>query len=205
MALLFIFLISSEATTQQIHECIGITMLAAVLFHQYLNFWWYKTLLRVKKNILSTVKNIITFLTIIAFVFSMISGLLMSEYICPFLRGTVKLSLARKLHLCATHWLLILAALHIGLHLLNWINRNISSKLKPICFGITWLISIYGFYLFLENQTLDYLLMKSQFAFLDYKLPLWRTLLENITMIISFIFLAVLLNYFLKNTEEGKK
>lgn len=205
MALAFILLMSSQTTEQQIHEYIGVAMLLLVCIHQYLNFWWYKSVLKMKRNAAYLFKNSLTFLTIVAFVLSIVSGIAMSKYALPFFRGVIKISLSRPIHLCATHWFFIFVSLHIGVHLLGWINRRISPKLKPVLFAIVWLISIYAFYLCIENKILDYLLMKTQFAFLDYKMPLFQTLWQNMAMIIAWAFLGSVLFYSLSNIKRTKK
>lgn len=204
MALLFVLLMSSQATEQKVHEWLGVAMLLIALMHQYLNFWWYQSLLKMKRNAFYLFKNTVSVLMIIALVLCIFSGFAMSKYATPFLRGAIKLSLTRQIHLCVTHWFFILVGLHIGLHLINWVKRSFTIKIKKILFVILWCVSVYGLYLFLETQMLDYLLMRSQFAFLDYKMPLWQTVGKNMVMMISWIFMSLLLANFLQQQGNAK-
>ena len=144
MALLFVLLMSSQATEQKVHEWLGVAMLLIALMHQYLNFWWYQSLLKMKRNAFYLFKNKVS------------------------------------------------------------VKRSFTLQIKKILFVILWCVIVYGLYLFLETQMLDYLLMRSQFAFLDYKMPLWQTVGKNMVMMISWIFMSLLLANFLQQQGNAK-
>lgn len=202
LAFLLILLMSSQSTEQRAHEYIGVFALFVVLVHQILNSWWYK--LKILKNPSNLAQNFINFALIISFVISIISGLAMSKYAAAIFSGFMKISFARVLHLCATHWFFVFAGLHIGFHALN-----LAKKLKPSTFANapiigSWLISLYGFWLFLDTGMIDYMLAKVQFAFLDFKIPLYQSMLNGATMLFSWAFIGFLLAKFIKNLKEAK-
>ncbi|MDA3078594.1 DUF4405 domain-containing protein [Campylobacter sp. JMF_06 NA1] len=202
LAFLLILLMSSQSTEQRAHEYIGVFALFVVLVHQILNSWWYK--LKILKNSSNLAQNFINFALIISFVISIISGLAMSKYAAAIFSGFMKISFARVLHLCATHWFFVFAGLHIGFHALN-----LAKKLKPSTFANaliigSWLISLYGFWLFLDTGMVDYMLAKVQFAFLDFKIPLYQSMLNGATMLFSWAFIGFLLAKFIKNLKETK-
>ena len=226
LAFLLILLMSSQSTEQRTHEYIGIFALFVVLIHQILNLWWYK--LKILKNSSNLAQNFINFALIISFAISIISGLAMSKYAAAIFSGFMKISFARVLHLCATHWFFVFAGLHIGFHTLNlakklkpstfanaliigsWLNTlNLAKKLKPSTFANaliigSWLISLYGFWLFLDTGMIDYMLAKVQFAFLDFKIPLYQSMLNGAVMLFSWAFIGFLLAKFIKNLKEAK-
>lgn len=202
LAFLLILLMSSQSTEQRAHEYIGVFALFVVFIHQILNSWWYK--LKILKNPSNLAQNFINFALIISFVISIISGLAMSKYAAAIFSGFMKISFARVLHLCATHWFFVFAGLHIGFHALN-----LAKKLKPSTFANaliigSWLISLYGFWLFLDTGMIDYMLAKVQFAFLDFKIPLYQSVLNGATMLFSWAFIGFLLAKFIKNLKEAK-
>ena len=202
LAFLLILLMSSQSTEQRTHEYIGVFALFVVFIHQILNSWWYK--LKILKNSSNLAQNFINFALIISFAISIISGLAMSKYAAAIFSGFMKISFARVLHLCATHWFFVFAGLHIGFHTLN-----LAKKLKPSTFANaliigSWLISLYGFWLFLDTGMIDYMLAKVQFAFLDFKIPLYHSMLNGATMLFSWAFIGFLLAKFIKNLKEAK-
>ena len=202
LAFLLILLMSSQSTEQRTHEYIGVFALFVVFIHQILNSWWYK--LKILKNSSNLAQNFINFALIISFAISIISGLAMSKYAAAIFSGFMKISFARVLHLCATHWFFVFAGLHIGFHTLN-----LAKKLKPSTFANaliigSWLISLYGFWLFLDTGMIDYMLAKVQFAFLDFKIPLYQSMLNGATMLFSWAFIGFLLAKFIKNLKEVK-
>ena len=204
LLLLLILLMSSQSTEQRAHEFIGVFALFTVLAHQILNLWWYKNALKIQKNSLNLTLNFINFALIISFILSIFSGLSMSKYATSFLNGIIKISTAREFHLCLTHWFFVFAGLHIGFHTLN-----LAKKLKPSTFAnaliiASWLVSIYGFWLFLDTGMVDYMLAKAQFAFLDFKIPLYQSMIINTIMLFSWAFIGFLLAKFIKNLKEAK-
>ena len=202
LAFLLILLMSSQSTEQRAHEYIGVFALFVVFIHQILNSWWYK--LKILKNSSNLAQNFINSALIISFAISIISGLAMSKYAAAIFSGFMKISFARVLHLCATHWFFVFAGLHIGFHTLN-----LAKKLKPSTFANaliigSWLISLYGFWIFLDTGMIDYMLAKVQFAFLDFKIPLYQSMLRGAVMLFSWAFIGFLLAKFIKNLKEVK-
>ena len=202
LLLLLILLMSSQSTEQKPHEFIGIFALFTVLAHQILNLWWYKNALKIQKNPLNLTLNFINLALIISFILSIFSGLSMSKYATPFLNGIIKISTAREFHLCLTHWFFVFAGLHIGFHALKLATYANKSKIANSAFVASWLISIYGFWLFLDTGMVDYMLAKVQFAFLDFKIPLYQSMLLNAIMLFSWAFIGFLIANFIKNLRS---
>ena len=157
-----------------------------------------------QQNLLNLISNLLNFALIISFILSILSGLAMSKYALPFLNGFVKIATARSVHLTATHWFFIFASLHTGFHALKFAKFANKSKLINALFIAMFLISIYGFYLFLDTGMIDYMLGNVQFAFLDFKAPLWQSMISNALMLLSWTLIGFLLANFLQNLKDEK-
>ena len=131
-----------------------------------------------QKNPLNLTLNFINFALIICFILSILSGLAMSKYVPSFFSGFMKISFARAIHLCITHWFFVFAGLHIGFHALNLAKKLNQNKLANTLFIGSWLIALYGFWLFLDAQMLDYMFANVNFAFLDFKIPLYQSMIK---------------------------
>ena len=86
---------------------------------------------------------------------------------------------ARRIHILGSYWGFILMSMHLGLHwnmVLGMMRKG--SKIKEtsksrtaICFVIGFIIAVYGIYVFIKRDFITYLLLKTEFVFLDYNEP----------------------------------
>ena len=104
---------------------------------------------------------------------SMLSGLMLSQYVLDFLPLHGGNELARALHLPCAYWGFLFMGLHLGLH---WgavmgmarriMNLHTASKYRTgILRLLAAVISCYGLYAFFHNGLPDYLLLRSSFVF----------------------------------------
>lgn len=189
-------LMTFQMTGQMWHEWLGAAMLILFVAHNILNVKWYKgfftgkyTLIR----ILHTVGNILLLISMLCIAYS---GITMSGYAFSFLPRRTGIASARLIHLAASYWGFVLMSIHVGFH---WgiIASKICGKLKDNKKYLIWIfraiaivIAIYGAVCFYKNNIGSYMLLKNQFAFLNYEKSAVIVLAEFIAMIEFWVFIA---------------
>ncbi len=200
-----LFLMSLQVTQQFTHEWTGIAMTVLFIVHHIFNYKYYKTLFKGKYNFLRIFQLLLNILLLVSFIITAVSGMAMSRFATPFMKGLMKASDARKLHLALSYWTFVLTGLHIGLHF-GMITAKLSKGIfRKIAAVIMAAVSVYGFVLFLNANIFDYMFMKTQFAFLDYDKAAWLVILQNFVMLISWAFTAYLLSLSVKLLSAKKQ
>ena len=188
-----LFLMSLQVTQQFTHEWTGIAMTVLFIVHHIFNYKYYKTLFKGKYNFLRIFQLLLNILLLVSFIITAVSGMAMSRFATPFMKGLMKASDARKLHLALSYWTFVLTGLHIGLHFGMITAKLPKGIFRKIAAVIMAAVSVYGFVLFLNANIFDYMFMKTQFAFLDYDKAAWLVILQNFVMLISWAFTEYLL------------
>ena len=174
-----LFLMSLQVTQQFTHEWTGIAMTVLFIVHHIFNYKYYKTLFKGKYNFLRIFQLLLNILLLVSFIITAVSGMAMSRFATPFMKGLMKASDARKLHLALSYWTFVLTGLHIGLHFGMITAKLPKGIFRKIAAVIMAAVSVYGFVLFLNANIFDYMFMKTQFAFLDYDKAAWLVILQN--------------------------
>lgn len=187
MTCLLLFLMAYQVTEQAAHEWLGMGMTALVILHQILNRKWYAALFRGKYGAVRILQTCVNVLLLSAFAASAVSGMALSEYAVPLLRGALPPVTARVTHLAASYWSFLLMGLHLGFH---WgaitAKLRLSGKIR-VCAALA---AGYGLFLFLRNGVPGYLTFRTHFAYLDYETPAPLVLLENALMLLFWTWLA---------------
>ena len=200
-----LFLMSLQVTQQFTHEWTGIAMTVLFIVHHIFNYKYYKTLFKGKYNFLRIFQLWLNILLLVSFIITAVSGMAMSRFATPFMKGLMKASDARKLHLALSYWTFVLTGLHIGLHFGMITAKLPKGIFRKIAAVIMAAVSVYGFVLFLNANIFDYMFMKTQFAFLDYDKAAWLVILQNFVMLISWAFTAYLLSLSVKLLSTKKQ
>ena len=200
-----LFLMSLQVTQQFTHEWTGIAMTVLFIVHHIFNYKYYKTLFKGKYNFLRIFQLLLNILLLVSFIITAVSGMAMSRFATPFMKGLMKASDARKLHLALSYWTFVLTGLHIGLHFGMITAKLPKGIFRKIAAVIMAAVSVYGFVLFLNTNIFDYMFMKTQFAFLDYDKAAWLVILQNFVMLISWAFTAYLLSLSVKLLSTKKQ
>ncbi len=200
-----LFLMSLQVTQQFTHEWTGIAMTVLFIVHHIFNYKYYKTLFKGKYNFLRIFQLLLNILLLVSFIITAVSGMAMSRFATPFMKGLMKASDARKLHLALSYWTFVLTGLHIGLHFGMITAKLPKGIFRKIAAVIMAAVSVYGFVLFLNANIFDYMFMKTQFAFLDYDKAAWLVILQNFVMLISWAFTAYLLSLSVKLLSAKKQ
>lgn len=113
---LFLTSFAYRFTGNTLHEIGGFLVLAALFVHNGLNWRWYRAIPHGHHPPARAVRIAVNLGLLIASVVLMTSGLTNSRLLGR-LTGTEWELLSRQLHSTAAHWVLLFAALHLGLHL----------------------------------------------------------------------------------------
>lgn len=201
MTIALMCLMAFQVTGEKAHEWIGITMVLLVIVHQILNIKWYGAIFKGKYNLYRIVSTFINIALIIAFAFTAISGMAMSNHAVLFLYSMINVNSARVMHLAFSYWSFILMGIHLGMHMSVMTNR-IPKNTKQVLGLIVIIIAGYGLSVFIKSGIINYILFKSHFAFLDYDKSPVLVFLENLSMLIFFAFAGLNVTKIIQNINK---
>lgn len=195
------------------HEWMGAGMFALFIAHHILNWNWYKTLFRGKYTPFRVFQLLLDLAVFAAMLCLMVSGMMLSNYVFAFLDLRGGMSFARLLHMAASHWGFVVMALHLGLH---WsIFTGLAGKFFRVkgpspARGIALLlagavITVYGAAVFWRRDLLTYMLVQTQFVFLDFNEPKILFYLDYLAMMGAFIFLSHFIGRLLRQPGNRRK
>lgn len=199
MTLLLLFLMGYQFWGDAAHEWAGAGMFALFIIHHLMNGSWHKNLLRGKYNlsrILMLVINILLFADMLGL---MISGIMLSNHVFAFLGISGGMSFARLLHMASSYWGFMLMSLHLGLHwgkILGMIRqagkgrREASGAVKMLLRILGTVIAVYGLTVFIRRDLLTYMLIRTQFVFLDFNEPVPLFYIDYLSMMGTFIWIV---------------
>lgn len=176
MTLALLFLMGYHLWGEAPHEWVGTGMLVLFIAHHILNGNWHKTLFKGKYNAMRIVTLVINVLVLVSMMAQLYSGIVMSGHVFAFLPIDGGMALARRLHILGAYWGFIFMSLHLGLHwnlILGMFQRTIKikdkSKARSIVLFLAGLgIAGYGVWVLISRDLPTYLLLKTEFVFLDY-------------------------------------
>ena len=193
MVLLLPLLMAYSLVGEAAHEYLGIGMFVLFAAHHSLNAAWWKHLLRGRYTpfrIFGTAVNLALAVIMLALP---ISGMILSRHVFRFLHlgGAAA---ARTVHLLASDWGLVLMSVHAGMHgrmisgmLRKKFNIRRSSKVRTWTLRlIAVLLAVCGIYAFVQQKISSYLLLRTQFVFVDFSKPVLWTLIDYFLMIWLF-------------------
>jgi hypothetical protein len=198
MSVIMLFLMAYHLTGSAAHEWLGVTMFVLFIIHNILNQNWYRSLLKGKYTPFRIIQTLINLLVFTSMICLIISGVIMSGHVFTFLNISGGMSLARVMHLAASHWGFVLMFIHLGLHwgmIMGMLRKafkisTASSVRKIILRIITLVIAAYGIYVFIKYDFISYLFLQNLFVFFDYDQPLLLFLFDYISMIGLFVFVG---------------
>lgn len=207
-----LFLMGYQFWGDVAHEWAGAGMFLLFIAHHILNAGWYKNLFHGKYSPSRIFQLVVDILVFLAMIGLMVSGILLSNHVFAFLNLHGGMSFARLLHMAASHWGFVLMALHLGLHwgMFMGIAKKVlklkqSSRIRKILLPILGAgIAIYGLIVFFQRDLLTYMLVRTQFVFLDFgeSVPLFY--LDYLAMMGTFVFLAYYVSKLLRKIP-GKR
>ena len=206
MTALLVVLMAYPVTGQAVHEWVGAGMFLLFLAHHILNRHWFKTLCKGKYNgqrVLQTAVDVLLLGDMLALMFS---GIRLSRYVFTFLPGLGSAATARRLHMLASYWGLVLMGLHLGLHwgmVTALLHRKFDGKVGPLpwCAGIA--AGLYGIYALWKHQIWIYLTLRSEFLLLDFDEPAALYALDYFCIMALFTLLAYTITSLIRKHRKG--
>lgn len=179
MIIAFLIQFSSQITGRTVHEYSGMTLVALAIIHIIFNRKWLASLGRGKYTAARTFRTALNLSLLACFLITGISGMLMSTAAVPFLYQQDQIAVIRLLHLAFSHWTLLLAGIHMGMHM----QALFSHGKNRILFTVLACMSVYGIYEIFASQVFSYMFFQVEFAFLDYEAPALLVFFRNLCMI----------------------
>lgn len=187
-------------------------MFLLFILHHILNGNWYKTLFKGRYTPARVFQLVVDILVFLAMLGLMVSGIRLSNHVFAFLNIRGGMSFARLLHMAASYWGFVLMALHLGLHwgmFLGMAGKVLKlrrpSRLRKLLLTILGAgIAVYGLTVFIRRDLLTYMLLQTQFVFLDFGEPIPLFYLDYLAMMGAFIFLAYYASKLLRKLPAQK-
>lgn len=191
MTLVLLLLMSYQLVGEKAHEWIGMAMFLLVIGHHVLNRRWTGNITKGKNTAHRILQTVIVALLALTMIGSMVSGILLSNYIFRFVRIEGVANLARNIHILCAYWGFLFMAVHLGLHwnmMLRILERALTMKGIAKILGL--LIAVYGGYAFYKREIVNYLFLRSHFVFFGPEESLGVFLLDYIAMMGMIVFIT---------------
>lgn len=193
MVLLLPLLMAYSLVGEVAHEYLGIGMFVLFVAHHSLNAAWWKHVLRGRYTPLRIFGTVVNLALAVIMLALPISGMILSRHVFYFLHlgGAAA---ARTVHLLASYWGLVLMSVHAGMHgsmisgmLCKKFNIRLTSTAGTWALRlIAVLLAVCGIYAFVKNDVSSYLLLRTQFVFIDFSQPVVFALLDYLAIIVLF-------------------
>ena len=192
MTVILLCLMAYQVTGEELHEWIGIAMTITVIIHQILNRKWYAVLFKGKYNSVRIMMTVVNVMLIASFIFTAFCGMSMSSHAVPFLYGMAPVSFVRRMHLSMSHWSFVLMGIHLGLHINPIFTKaRIDEKTSLVLHIILTVPAACGLWFFIKSRMTDYLFFRIPFAMLDYDKAAGMVFLENVVMLLFWMFIGM--------------
>ena len=192
MMLLMTYLLIGEET----HEWIGIVMFVLFVTHHWLNRAWSRNILRGKYHVHRFCQTMIVFLILLCMLGSMISGMILSQYVFAALNIHKGMEWARTIHMLCAYWGYVLMGLHLGFHWNMMLSMAGKTPLKAVTGKtvtmrvLAVLMAFYGGIAFIKRDIWNYMILRNHFAFFDFSEPVIFFLLDYLAVLGLFVFVG---------------
>lgn len=212
MTLAVLFLMGYQIWGDAAHEWAGAVMLILFIVHHILNRNWYKNLFKGRFSHMRIFQICVDMLLLAAMLIQMYSGIVMSRHVFAFLTIDRGMALARRLHILGAYWGFTLMSVHLGMHWNMFLGilrkkagiRKESKIRKIVCFAAGFLVAAYGSCVLVKRDFITYLLLKTEFVFLDYsELPI-LFYIDYIAVMGLFVFLAHYIRKLFRKPQRRK-
>ncbi len=175
-AIVLVMLMTTATVQEAPHEWLGMAAFALFAVHTALNRRWWRALLRGRYTALRAASTVTALGLAACLVGQMASCLVLSEHVFGWMPALPGASWARVTHLLCSYWGFVLAFAHAGLCLHRLTGH---AKRAPVArtVGIACSIAVLctGAWSFIQLDMATYLLLHSQFLFVDPSVSLLTT------------------------------
>ena len=186
LLLLLPVLMTEKLMGQQLHEGVGTVSFLVFVLHHILNYRWWGTLAKGDYTPVRCLMTLLDLLLVADILALMTSGIMMSGFVFDWLNIRGGMMIARKLHLFASYWSLILMSAHVGLHAGIVVKRIKGAAAKWLTRILALGLSAYGIYAFVSQKIANYLFLTTHFVLYDETKPDAVFVLETVAMIVLF-------------------
>ena len=212
MTVALLFLMGYQFWGDAAHEWAGAGIFVLFAVHHILNWRWHKNLFQGKYSLMRIFQVCIDVLTLFSMVALIYSSIVLSRYVFAFLPVEGGMALARRLHILGSYWGFLLMNIHLGLHwnmVIGMVQKRMrikkSSRTRSaLLFFVGTAISLYGIAVFIRRDFLTYLLLKSEFVFLDYGESIALFYIDYFALMGLYIFIAHYLSKLLRKVPGQK-
>lgn len=213
MLLLLVLLMGYHLFGESWHEWLGISVFILFLIHNALNWRWYKSLFKGKYTLERGYKLVLNIALWAFMICNIISALIISAKVFAPLNINGNLIVGRQIHLCATMWAFLLAAMHLGLHFQMFIGLAKKIKVsKKVGIAIKWILkaillalSVYGIVVFVQRAMWEEMFLTTHFKFLPYGESVAKFLLDYFCVVCLFGAFGYYTNKLLIHISKKKK
>ena len=205
-----LFLMPYSLLSETAHEWIGMAMFVLFITHHILNRRWIAVIPKGKYTLLRTIQTLLVVILFFLMLGSMVSGILLSNYIFKAVR-IIGISMeARQVHIFCAYWGFALMSVHLGMHwemVVNMVSRlfHKSSMIRDWAFRlIAIIIADYGVYEFRNRQIGDYLMMKMHFVFYDYTETAGKFMIDYMAVMVLIAFCSYYITFMLKRGQQRR-
>jgi len=189
MTVVFLLLMPYRLAGAALHEWLGVAMFVLFTAHHLLNISWHQRLFRGKYTPYRTVLLIVDGLLFAGMITSMVTGILLSRYVFAWVSVRAGVLPARKLHMLAAYWDLVLLSVHLGLHgnlAAMWMERRSGGRHKTVRLVCGRILApavvLFGTWQFCRERVYDCLFGRTAFVFYDFSVPLPVYMLKYLCM-----------------------
>ncbi|RDB64313.1 hypothetical protein C1878_00130 [Gordonibacter sp. 28C] len=173
LAGVFVALMATATVEEFAHEWLGMAAFALFVVHQALNRRWWAHLFKGRYNAVRMLTTIVNLCLALCMIGQAASCLVLSKYALGWLPAFDGAWWARIVHMAGSYWAFALASVHAGLHF-----SGASLAFRRRSGAITWIVraaavvvACAGAWSFVQLDLATYLLMRSQFVFVDPTVP----------------------------------
>mgnify|MGYP000003465564 FL=1 len=199
MTISLLFLMSFELIGDAAHEWLGMAMFFLFVVHHVLNRKWTGNLRKGKYTMRRGMQTILVVLLLLCMAGSMLSGIILSNYVFKFVRIKGAANLARNVHMLCAYWGFLLMSVHLGMHwnmMIDMAGKAMKKDGKnhkkliwvPRCIAAA--VACYGIYAFWKRRIHEYLFLISHFVFFNFGENLIWFLLDYIAIMGLFVFIT---------------
>lgn len=198
MMMIFLFILMGyQFWGEQLHEWAGTIIFTLFIVHHVFNWKWWQMIFKGKYTVIRAIQLILNIGIFLAMVALMVSGVILSRYTFSFLNIHGGMAIARLMHMAGSYWGFILMAMHLGMHgtmliymFIKKYRHTFSQFEKLIIKTVAVIIVLYGMTVFISRQIIDYMLIRTQFVFLDFNEVKLLYYFDYVVMFLGFVVLV---------------